>query len=397
MKEVFIIATIVLLYGYISKFLERYNISGPMVFTLFGLFLSPLGINYLSLDLNAESVKIVAELALIIVLFSDSSTLNVRNFKEGYKIPLRLLFIGLPLTILFSTYAATLFFPAAPLLYIIVMALILAPTDAALGKAVVVDTSVPKRIRSGINIESGLNDGIVFPLLITALLLISSHKELGSDNSWVLYLLEQISFGFIIGALSGFVGAKGLNFAQKKEWIEPSYKNLTPLSLAILTYFIAEYLGGNGFIAVFISGLFFGSFTEVLKEEQSSFLESEGEVLILISFLVFGLTFIPLTIEYWNPKVFLYAFLSLTLFRMLPVFISLLGLGLSNTSKFFIGWFGPRGIASILYVMTVAHSVELKMVDEELFAVISVTILLSIILHGLSATPLVKRYGSKLD
>ena len=397
MKEVFIIATIVLLYGYISKLLEKYNISGPMVFTLFGLFLSPLGINYLSLDLNAESVKIVAELALIIVLFSDSSTLNVRNFKEGYKIPLRLLFIGLPLTILFSTYAGTLFFPATPLLYIIVMALILAPTDAALGKAVVVDKSVPKRIRSGINIESGLNDGIVFPLLITALLLISSHQELGSDNSWGLYLLKQISLGFFIGALSGFVGAKGLNFAQKQEWIESSYKNLTPLSLAILTYFIAEYFGGNGFIAVFISGLFFGSFTEVLKEEQSSFLESEGEVLILISFLVFGLTFIPLTIELWSPKVFLYAFLSLTLFRMLPVFISLLGLGLSNTSKLFIGWFGPRGIASILYVMTVAHSVELSIVDEELFAVISVTILLSIILHGLSATPLVKKYGSRLD
>jgi len=192
---------------------------------------------------------------------------------------------------------------------------------------VVVDTSVPKRIRSGINIESGLNDGIVFPLLITALLLISSHQALGSDNSWV----------------------------------------------------------------------FFGSFTEVLQEEQSSFLESEGEVLILISFLVFGLTFIPLTIEQWSLKVFLYAFLSLTLFRMLPVFISLVGLGLSNTSKLFIGWFGPRGIASILYVMTVAHSVELSIVDEELFAVISVTILLSIILHGLSATPLVKKYGSRLD
>ena len=397
LQELFIIATIVLLYGYVSKLLERFNISGPMVFTLFGFLLSPLGIGHISLDLNAESVKIVAELALIVVLFSDSSTLNVRHFKEGYKIPTRLLFIGLPLTILFTTYAGTLFFSTTPLLYIIVMALILAPTDAALGKAVVIDKSVPKKIRSGINIESGLNDGIVFPLLIAVLLLISLHKELGSDNSWIIYLLKQISFGLVIGALSGFLGAKGLNFAQKKEWIESSYKNLIPLSLAILTYFIAEHLGGNGFIAVFISGLFFGSFTELLKEEQSNFLVSEGEVLILISFLIFGLTFIPLTVEQWSPKVFVFAFLSLTLFRILPVFVSLIGLGLSNTSKLFIGWFGPRGIASILYVMTVAHSVESNMIDKKLFAVISVTILLSIILHGLSATPLVKRYGSKLD
>jgi len=389
---IFIIALIVLVYGFFSKKLERFNISGPMVFLLFGILLSPLGSDLIVIPLNSDVVKIVAEIALIIVLFTDSSQLKLKRFKAKWKMPVRLLFIGLPITIVFSTYIATLFFPNEPLLYLILMALILAPTDAALGKAVVTDKAVPQEIRESINVESGLNDGIVFPLLITVILLITSHQEFGSDNSWVLYLFKQISLGTLIGALTGFIGAKTLTKAIEKLWIKDVYRNLSPVSLAILTYYIAEYLGGNGFIASFISGAFFGNFSKLLDTNFERFLESEGEVLILISFLVFGLTFIPATIEFWDIKVVLYSVLSLTAFRMIPVAFSLLGLGLSFKSKLFIGWFGPRGIASILYVMTVAHKIEIVDVSYTLFSVITLTILMSIVLHGLSAKPLVNFY-----
>ncbi len=394
---VFIIASIVLVYGYFSKLLLRFNISGPMIFLLFGFLLSPLGFNLIEMHLEDEAVKIIAELALIVVLFTDSSTINLQSLKKNYKLPLRLLVIGLPLTILLSVYVGRVFFVDAPLLYIIVMALILAPTDAALGKAVVIDKDVPKEVREGINIESGLNDGIVFPLLMTLLFVITSHEELNPNESWIAYLLEQIFYGGCIGALSGFSVAKGLDFALKKSWIQKSYENLTPLSLAILTYFVAEYFGGNGFIAVFVGGFFFGNYSEFLAQDKKSFLESEGEVLILISFLVFGLTFIPLTLVYWTPKVFLYSLLSLTFLRMLPVFLSLIESGLSLKSKLFIGWFGPRGIASILYVMTVAQHVSADKIDNELFGVVSLTVFLSIILHGLSAKPLVRRYAKDLN
>jgi len=389
---ILIVALIILMYGFFSKSLERSNISGPMIFLLFGIFLSPLGLDIIELGLDSEGVKIVAEIALIIVLFTDSSSLNFKKFKREWKIPARLLFIGLPLTILFSTYIATLFFPDEPLLYLLLMALILAPTDAALGKAVVTEKAVDEDIRSGINVESGLNDGIVFPLLITVILLISSHKELGSDHSWVLYLFEQISLGFIVGAISGYIGGKTLSRAVKRDWIKDVYRNLSPVSLAILTYYIAESLGGNGFIAAFVSGAFFGNYSRVLDSYSFRFLESEGEILILISFLVFGLTFIPAAIEFLDVKVVIYSLLSLTLFRMLPVALSLMGLGLSLKSKLFIGWFGPRGIASILYVMTVAHKMQILDLQSTLFSVITLTILLSIILHGLSAKPLVNFY-----
>jgi len=392
---IFIIALIVLLYGFFSKSLEKHNISGPMVFMVFGIVLSPLLLNIAHLNIDDGIVKTIAEIALIIVLFSDSSTINIKKFRNQWKIPARLLFIGLPLTIIFSTYAGTLFFSQENLTNLLLMALILAPTDAALGKAVVTDKKLPLKIRSAINVESGLNDGIVFPILITVVLLILSHRELGNDSSWILYLFTQISLGAIIGAFNGYVGAKLLTKAVKNNWIIESYRNLSPISLAILSFYFAEYFGGNGFISAFVAGVFFGSFSKVIDIQTEAFLEGAGEILILISFLVFGLTFIPATIEYWDLPVLLYALLSLTLFRMLPVALSLTGLKLSLSTKLFIGWFGPRGIASILYVMIVAHKIVDIQGHEKLYAVITLTILLSIILHGLSARPLVKLYTEK--
>ncbi len=392
MKTIFIIALIILVYGSFSKFLQHKNISGPMVFLLVGLLLSPLFLNLIDIPLDSAVIKIIAEVALIVVLFSDSSSLNLKNLKTDWRIPTRLLAIGLPLTIIFSTYVGTLFFPQESLVYIFLMALILAPTDAALGKAVVTDKNVPLKIRESINVESGLNDGIVFPLLITTVLMIVAHEELGADSSIVLYLFEQISIGFGLGALSGFVGAKLLTLVYKKKWVKEIYKNLLPISLAIFSYYVTEHIGGNGFIAAFVSGAFFGNFSEIIDETRESFLESEGEVLILISFLVFGVAFVPASFAFWDTEVVAYSLLSLTVLRILPVALSLSGLGLSRWSKLFIGWFGPRGIASILYVMTVAQSIESISAYDRLFSVITLTILLSIVLHGLSAKPLVNLY-----
>jgi len=386
------VVSIILFYGFLSKILEKHNISGPMVFLLIGISLSPLGFDLISISLNSQIVKLVAEIALVIVLFSDSSSLDLKNFRTNWQIPARLLFIGLPLTIALSSYVATFVFPNEPFIYLFMMALVLSPTDAALAKAVVTQESVPKKVRSAINVESGLNDGIVFPVLITTLLLIVANKEFGSDSSWGFYLFTQISLGVLAGVLSGFIGAKILNYVIKKGWIEDVYTNLSPVSLAILTYYIAESIGGNGFIASFVGGAIFGNFSSLLKGEKKIFLESEGEILILISFLIFGLTFIPATYEQWTIDVIIYALMSLTFFRMLPVVISLVGVSIPMWSKLFIAWFGPRGIASLLYVMTIAHSIKGVDLSNKLFSVITLTILLSIVFHGLTAKPLANLY-----
>ncbi len=389
------ITLVVLGYGFFSKLLLRFNVSGPMVFMGVGIFLSPLGIGLTDIHINDAIIRITAELALIIILFSDASQLQLKKLRFAWSIPLRLLFIGLPLTIVFTYFVANIFFPQEIFGYLLLMALILAPTDAALGKAVVMDKTLPENIRSSINIESGLNDGIVYPLLLTVVAMIISGQNDTHGEEWIPYVLEEILLGAIIGNIVGYLSAHLSTVVIRKEWMLMEYKNLIPIALAVLAYYLAEHFGGNGFIAAFFAGLFIGNYNKDLRRHIEDFAESEGDLLMLISFLVFGLVFIPATIEYWNLKIFIFSLLSLTLFRMLPVAISLIGSRLDISTVLFYGWFGPRGIASILYTLVIVHEIGSIKGHEEIYAVISLTILLSIILHGISAQPLVRRYVKK--
>ena len=393
-SAILIISMVVLIYGHYSKVLLRYNISGPMIFAAIGILLSSLGLNVIKdTSPDADIVQITAEIALIIVLFSDASALNLKKLRQEWTIPVRLLFIGLPLTIVFAAFTATLIFPDEPFIYLLLMSLILAPTDAALGKAVVTDKKVPEKIRSSINVESGLNDGIVFPMLITVAAVITAGQEGAGDSSWLSFVAQQIIFGAVIGGTIGYLAAFASTKAIEKNFIESGYKNLMPIALAIMAYYLSEYFGGNGFIAAFFAGLFLGNYNEHLRKNIENFAESEGELLILISFVIFGFVFVPATIEFWDFKVFLFAALSLTVLRMIPVAISLIGTKFDLATVLFIGWFGPRGIASVLYVMIVFSELHSIKGHEAIYSVITVTVLFSIILHGLSAKPLVRLYS----
>lgn len=391
--SIIIITLVVLGYGYYSKYLSNLNISGPMVFTSIGILLSPVGFNLVTVDLNTEIVTITAEIALIIILFADASGLKLKKLKLGWGIPFRLLFIGLPITIVFASLMAKAMFPEELTIYLVLMALLLAPTDAALGKAVVSDKKVPQKIRDSINIESGLNDGIVFPILLGLIAIITAEQAGSSDTHWLMYVAQQVVFGAIIGAIIGYINAKFSIRTIGKDRVDAAYKNLIPIAIAIFSYYVAEYFGGNGFIAAFFSGMFLGNYNDELRENVENFVESESELLILISFMVFGLTFIPATIDFWTFDVLLYSLLSLTLLRMIPVAISLIGTKLDFATVLFIGWFGPRGIASILYVLIVVNEVISIKTHETVYAVVTLTILLSIFLHGISAKPLVSLYA----
>ena len=391
-SAIIIISMVVLIYGHYSNLLLRYNISGPMIFAGIGVLLSSLGLDVIKdASPDAEIVQITAEIALIIVLFSDASALNLKKLRQEWTIPVRLLFIGLPLTIVFAAFMAKMIFPDEAFMYLLLMSLILAPTDAALGKAVVTDKKVPEKIRSSINVESGLNDGIVFPMLITVAAIISAGQA--GDSSWLSFVAQQIIFGAVIGGSIGYLAAMVSKKAIEKNFIESGYKNLMPIALAIMAYYLAEHFGGNGFIAAFFTGLFLGNYNENIRKNIEDFAESEGELLILISFVIFGFVFIPATIEFWDFKVFLFAALSLTVLRMIPVAISLIGTKFDLATVLFTGWFGPRGIASLLYVLIVVSQIGSIKGHEEVYATITVTILLSIILHGITARPFVKMYS----
>jgi len=237
-------------------------------------------------------------------------------------------------------------------------------------------------------VESGLNDGIVFPMLITVVALIASSSRESGGHAWIAYVARQIVFGALAGMAVGYIGARLSAREIAKNRMEESYQNLIPLALAIFSYYLAEFFSGNGFIAAFFAGLYLGNYNEALRAHVEDFAESEGELLILFSFLMFGLAFVPESVPYWSPTTLGYALLSLTVLRMLPVAVCLIGTKLDMTTRLFIGWFGPRGIASLLYVLIVIHEIGSVEGHETIYAVISLTILLSIFLHGLSASPL---------
>jgi sodium/hydrogen antiporter len=388
-------ALMILLYGLFSKIAEKSVITPPMVFVFIGLLASYFTFDFLKEGVEAPVVKIIAELTLILVLFIDASTVNVKKLLKEKKIPLRLLLVGLPITMIIGFLVALPLFPDLNFWIVLMIALILSPTDAALGQAVVTSNIVPEKVRTAINVESGLNDGIALPPILICVAALSMTDSHGTGFSyWSLFTLKQFIYGPIIGGLVGFVGGKLVEKASNRGWMNTTFQRLTSICLAILAFSLAETVHGNGFIAAYFAGLLLGTTNHEIRERIHEFGEAESQAFQLFVFLLFGLILVPFAYPLWNWQMWLYAILSLTVIRILPVVISLSGFGLSKGDKFFIGWFGPRGIASILYLLMVVIELRIEGL-RNMVAVIVLTVLLSIYLHGISANPLTKLYSRK--
>lgn len=381
---------LILVFGLFSRRAEHSMITAPMVFVTAGIILSFFIPGDIKDNIEAPWVKLVAEVTLILVLFVDSSTLDLKELMKNRRLPMRLLLVGLPITMIMGILIALPMFPGENVWLIALMALILSPTDAALGLAVVTSERVPLTVRQTINVESGLNDGFALPPILVCLAVLSGGEHADEGLSyWGLFTLKQFVIGPIIGGLIGWVGGYAVDQCSKREWMSTTFQRLASLSIAVLAYAAAEALGGNGFIAAFFSGMLLGTKTHAFREAIHGFGESLGQILVLLIFLVTGLLIIPLSYPHWDLVSFLYAALSLTVIRMVPVAVSLMGTGLDRKTVNFIGWFGPRGIASVLYLLMAV--IQLRVAGHErIFSVISLTVLLSIFLHGMSAVPLSK-------
>ncbi len=391
-------ALLIFLFGLFSKATEKLPITAPMVFVGVGIVVSPLALDLFDIKIDAELIKFLAEITLILVLFTDGSEINLSQLiKQKSYIAFRLLAFGLPLTMLLGFAIGALIFESLSLWQIALVALILSPTDAALGQAVVKSKALPDSLKRSISVESGLNDGIALPpvLVCMAALSVDAGASAGSHN-WLQFLFLQLTLGPLVGALVGWGGGRLVEYASHRQWMSPVFQRLSALSLAILAYALAELVHGNGFIAAFIAGLVLGVQTHEIKARIQEFGEAEGQELALFIFLVLGLVGIPQAYAYWDLNAVIYALLSLTLVRMLPVAISLLGSSVDWQTRFFIGWFGPRGIASVLYLLMVVGTLGVTG-HEYALSVIMLVILMSIILHGVSAVPLVQRYAQRFS
>lgn len=411
-------------YSLFSKPLDNSRISLPCLFAVGGFLLAcaikamaPQS-DLLTQSEHIETIRLLAEATLVIVLFSDASLIHYEKLKKSWMAPARLLAIGMPLSILFGMGAAALFAPGGAWPGYLLIAAILAATDASLAKPVVTDPRVPEPIRETINVESGLNDGIAVPIVIIAATLIpgaGAVAEQAGERNFVNFILLQLVAAPLIGGAVAFALAKAFNatmthdgeteeWAVKSGWFSENYQSIFFLATAALCYLIADIFESSGFIAAFVGGVVFGNVKCGHGDFIEKFMDAEGQLFAMATFFMFGLVMAPVGLAFMDWRVLALALCFLTVIRMVPVFISLIGVRLkapiegrsgeatrlTTTDKLFIGWFGPRGLASILFALLFLQNHQF---DEHrpLLSCIVVTVALSIVLHGVTASPLAER------
>lgn len=388
-----VLAAFLLIYSLIAGRFESRLINGPLLFLLMGWLLGPGGLGLMSLSVDSKGIKLLAELTLVIVLFNDAANTNWQVLAANRALPIRLLLIGLPLTLLGGTLFGLWLYPDLPLLELAILSTILAPTDAALGKAVVSNPAVPAPIREGLNQESGLNDGICVPVLLLLLALIApTEQHAGTGMLAITLLLEEIGIGLLVALVLTSLTIRLLKTSYLNGWQLPLWRQLTMPGLALLCFALAQTLGGSGFIAAFVGGLLMGRRLGDHKHAYMDSCEGYGDLLSVVIWMVFGATLMPMLPDLLHWQYWLYAVASLTLLRMLPVWLSLLGTGLKPELILFIGWFGPRGLASIVFAVMVLQHEPALLGQEPIIATVLCTIILSVILHGISANPWVRRF-----
>ena len=387
---------VLLLFGYslVSRRLEQTVLTAPIVFTLAGVFMYPALPAILQAGFNANVFLRLAEVGLVLLLFTDASRTDFKFLRTIGSLPIRLLSTGLLLTVFLGMVAARLVFPELSLWEAGILAVILTPTDAGLGQVIVNSPRVPARIRQALNVEAGLNDGLSVPFLLFFMALAAAKIE-GGAASLAEFIGQQLGYGVVVGATVGLAGGWVLGWGRRRDWVAGPFRQIAVVALPLLCLVISEMVGASMFIASFVAGLTVQVGFKDAGKDSVEFTEEWGQVVNLSVFFLFGVLILKDWPQYTLP-VFLYAVLSLTVVRMVPVAIALIGTGLSPASVVFMGWFGPRGLASIvLGLVYLEEGMYLPGESTTRLAVI-VTVALSIFAHGFSAMPGINLYGRKI-
>jgi NhaP-type Na+/H+ or K+/H+ antiporter len=387
-----VVTAVFLAYATVSRRLRGTSITAPIVFVGAGFLFGPQGFNWIHLTLDEQAVSALAEATLVVVLFSDASRIDLRALRHEYSLPARLLGIGLPLTIVLGCVVGKVLLPDLSWAEAAVLAIVLAATDAALGQAVVTDESLPSRIRQGLNVESGLNDGLCVPLLTIALAIAEAEAAAVTAGDAVTLVGEAIGWGIVGGLVAGTVTAGALRFSRARHWTEGHWAQVMPVVGAAGSFGIADVRGGSGFIAAFVGGVVFGIVARA-DADVAAFSEELGSVLDGLTLIVFGAAVLGALWSQIGLVEVTYAVLSLTLVRIVPVAVSLIGSKARAPTVLFLGWFGPRGLASIVFGVVVIEAAGLPHTSLMIVA-ITITVALSVAAHGVTAAPLVRRYAA---
>jgi sodium/hydrogen antiporter len=385
------IAVILIVYAAFSRPLDKRGVTSAMVFTAVGILVGTSALRLVNINVEAVGAERFCELALVFLLFSDSTRIDLAGLRGHLSWPGRLLFIGLPITMLLGAVVGALVFPSMALAAVILLSTMLCSTDAALGQRVVSDKSVPARVRQALDIESGLNDGLAVPFFLVAVDLTLAELTTGFTTAVLRNMAEQIGWGVAAGVGAATLAGLLYRMADERGWLEGSWRQIVPLMTALLAYLVALKLGGSGFIGAFVGGMAFGYLSKQHGQDVTSLNEDVGGVLAGATWVGFGALVVGAMFPHVTWQIVVYAVLSLTVVRMVPVAIALWGTGAERQTVAFMGWFGPRGLASIVFGL-IAFESGIPYA-QTLFTTVMLTILLSVFLHGLSSVPLVKAYS----
>jgi NhaP-type Na+/H+ or K+/H+ antiporter len=393
--ELLVISLAIFGYALVSERLAMSPISAPMVFVTVGLVVGTAGLGVFDLGLDNEAVSVVVEATLVVVLFTDAVRIDLRALRQSWWLPGRLLGVGLPLTLVLGTVAALVLLPDLTIAEAALVAAVLAPTDAALGQAVVSDMRLPVRLRQGINVESGLNDGIALPVVTICLAWAGAEADADGFAEWGTFVAQQIGLGVLCGLAVGAGGAWLLRRRSLADRVEGIYRQLATISIAAAAFATASLIDGNGFIAAFTAGLAFGHLARERCRGIQDFTADQGELLSVVTFTIFGAAIAGPLLDELTLRVAGYVVLSLTVVRMAPVLLSLWRSGMLLETRAFAAWFGPRGLASILFALLVFEELE-GPGAQQVFLVATWTVLVSVYAHGLSAAPWSSRLSRRL-
>lgn len=384
-----IIAIAAFVFAILAQKLSTTVVTAPIIFLALGCGLALTG--WFDRAAVSDALYVVAEIALVVLLFFDASQTDLKALKQHHLWPKRMLVFGLPVAVLIGTAANALFLPGWPLVALALVAALLAPTDAALGQAVITNPSVPERVRRSLTVESGLNDGLALPLILLFASLTGEVVE-GGERNWFAFGAMQLILGPLVGVAIGYVGGKLMIIADDRKWTSGVYEGISALAIAAAAYLCAGEIGGNGFIATFVAGLTFGNTVKGRFGFVFEFTDSEGQILMWAAFLLLGLGLLPEAIAALTWPVSGLIIVSLFVVRPAAIWLSLLGTDASWRTKLFFGWFGPRGLATALFALLILPQIGGELA-EQILAIAINAVWISALLHGASAAPLGRIYG----
>lgn len=379
-------------YALFSERLRRSPVTGPMVIVAAGILVSRAVFSEVSATLDSHAIGVILELALALVLFTDAVAVDSRALRQESFIPTRLLGFAMPLSILFGLGAAFLLFGPLSPWEAAAVAVVLAPTDAALAQSVVTDQRLPRLIRQGLSVESGLNDGLAVPILAIVIVQAQVVAGIAGQEELGRVFLEEIGIGLLVGVAVGWFAGKSVLYSSRQGWIGPIWRGVLVTAIAVLTFIAADALGGSGFIAAFAGGIVFGRLVRHHHEDIGEHAEGIAHIMTMLAMFVFGALLLGPRLDEVTASMLLHAALSLTILRLVPVSVSMLGAKLNFRTTVFLGWFGPRGLASLVFAVTIIHESGLPQADL-MITVITTTVGMSVLLHGVTAWWGASRYS----